>query len=1327
MQRYYQPKWVRSVALFLVGIILQFLFHVSTPIAAVSQPSGVTAENQCNELSAPLTPEEEGYARTAWQYFLNNYQASTGLTNSVGGYPSGSMWDIGNYLMALNAARWLNLIDQSDFDSRLNKFLTTIGDLKLFENTLPNKVYNVATGELVDYGNKPVEKGIGWSALDLGRILSAFHVIRTCHPQYGDWLKSIVAKWKVADSVKNEQLYGAMITPEGKTQLVQEGRLGYEEYAVRGYELWGFKAAKALSLQPYKFVDLYGVQVPVDSRDAQNSGANNYVVSESYILDGIEFGLQGELADYAARVLEAQKRRYEATQQLTAVSEDNLDSPPYFIYNTLYANGAPWAAITDTNQPYPQFRNISTKAAFGWHYLFPTNDYAQKVFDAVKNLKSEDNGGFFAGLYEESKQPNKALTGNTNGLILEILYYKARGNRSLVSGTPSAQATIAPITSVGSPQPSSCPAIQPLTDLERRSAQAAWQYFQVNTQSTGLVNDRSDFKGSSLWAMGDYLSALHAARSLDIIPAQDFDQRVRQSLSTINKLPLFAGELPNRGYDPWSLQPVDYGDNPTPEGTGWSALDVGRMLSALYGLKTCHPEYAAAVDRIPLGWSYWRIVRDGKLFSAKVHRDSGGRSLTSILPEIRLGYEEYAARALQLWGFEVDRAAVGGSYQTTAIAGVEVLTQRHQSSQDPDPSPHTVSNPFLLYGLEFGFDPQMRSLVQPLVKAQAERYRTTHILTASATTVIDRPPYVIHSTIVGQGEPWATLTDDGRAIPDLRMVSTAAAFGYYALFPNEPYTQELWKAIVNSSNPAQGYPEGLDEKTGKASTVFTSETNSLVLQSLLYKSTNQQPMIHASTALHSPWWEALAEGNSDRGLPKVTQQTAKLITDITGTYWASIESKPAATNSSPTSQTPSLPTVVVTPATQSSPKVEPAKRSPPVVQSSLQKAEPVVQGLLELSETDRAAAKQAWKYFERNWNLQTGLVNAVDQLPWTTLWDQGSALLGIHAAHQLGLLPAKQFSQRMATLFNTLETLPIPATLLPNKAYSTSTAQMRQLDNTPDPQGTSGWSALDTARLLIGLQVIKTHYPSYSDRIDHIIDRWKIAKLVKDGWLLGGISTSKGIQAVQEGRLGYEQYAANGLKLWNLDASKALHQPPTHSIKVDGIALQVDQRDFKNSGASNYLTSDPYLLWGLELGWTKEVKSQVQNLFNVQVQRFQRTGILTAVNEDSIDRPPYFLYYSVYANGQPWYAVTVGGRAHPELRFLSTKAAFAWATLMPQDPYARILRDAVQNLADADRGYFSGRYENAQLGQNRSIDINTNAVILESLLYHARGNQPLVL
>jgi hypothetical protein len=1357
----HQQKRARLIALFLVGVVSQSLVSISLPDRTVAQIP-TTAPPACAQITSPLTPEEQIYAKSAWQYFLNNYQQATGFTNATGGYPSGTLWDIGNYLMALNAARWLNLIDQGEFDSRLNQFLKTIGNLKLFEDTLPNKVYNAANGQMTDYGNNPIERGIGWSALDLGRLLAAFHVIRTCHPQYNDWIKGIVAKWKVDRSLKDDQLYGAMVRPDGSTLLVQEGRLGYEEYAARGYELWGFKASKALALEPYQLVEINGVKILVDKRDYQSTNANNYVVSESYILDGIEFGLEGSLKNDAASVLEAQKRRFESTGQLTAVSEDNIDQAPYFLYNTVYANGNAWATITDENKPYPQLRSISTKAAFGWRYLYPDNAYAQKVFDAVKDLRSPDGGGFYAGLYEETKQPNKALTGNTNGLILEILYYKARGNRPLIgsslvtfappgqpsdnastqtatgsspvetqgNATPPANAiTVSPIPPVGKPESSAYPKLaRPLTPPERRYAEAAWQYFKANYQSnTGLVNDRSDMNGATLWGLGDYLAALNAARALDIISPEEFSDRTRHLLGALKQLPLFAGQLPHRGYDTQSLQPVDYGgnpstqgsNNPTAEGTGWSALDLGRVLAALYTLKNYHPEYTKAVDEIVLEWSYSQVVGDGLIFSGRVTKDKNGRLLTQVKPETRLGYEEYAARAFQIWGFNVERSAVGGQYQTTSVEGVAVPTGR--GDKEKSQNSYTISNPFLLYGLEFGFDPQMRQLVQPILQAQESRYRRTGTYTAAATTLSNKPPYVIKNTITGNGEAWATLTDDEKTVPDARTVSTAAAFAFHALFPENDYSRKLLEATTDLFNPQQGYYEGFSEKTGKPETALSSSTNSLILQSLLYRATNQQPLIRPDTAINSPWWKAVASGDLGQGLPRNATQTARL--DVSGTYWISIADgeREIARGGNAENVKPSLP-LSNTQSPIPNPQF-PTSASPTREMNSRLQRHPIPNSL---SPADRIAAQRAWQYFDRNWNPKTGFVNSVDNYPWTTLWDQGSAILGIHAARQLGVIQPERFNSMINRLLQTLETLPLPATRMPNKAYSTRTGEMRQLDNTPDPKGTSGWSALDTARFLLGLHVLRTHYPEYQERINRIVEGWNLSQLVKDGWLHGNIPDSKGqTRLLQEGRLGYEQYAAHSLKLWGIEAENALNNPPIQTIEVDGISLQIDRRNLANSGATNYLTNDPYLLWGLELGWNEAVKPQVLNLLQVQAQRFERTKILTAVNEDSLDRPPYFLYYSIYANGQPWNATNSRGKPYPQLRFLSTKAAFAWDVLMPDNSYTNTLREAVQNLADKNRGYFSGRYENSRLGVNSSIDVNTNAVILESLLYRARGNRPL--
>ncbi|MEM9904720.1 MAG: DUF3131 domain-containing protein [Cyanobacteria bacterium P01_D01_bin.44] len=1385
-------RWIRGIALFLVGLLTSSLLEIAVSPqvrAQTNSPAGGQSGGQCAAIANPLSPEEWGYAQSAWNYFVDNVQPDTGFANAAGGYPSGTLWDMGNYLAAMNAVLWMGLIDQSEFDSRLNQFLTHIGQLSLFEDKLPNKVYNSATGEIVDYGNNPLERGIGWSALDIGRILAAFRMLQTCHPQYTDWINGVVEGWQVALSVQDKKLYGATVLPDDSTLMVQEGRLGYEEYAARGYALWGYNAAEAISFDPFKFVDIYGVQIPVDQRDYQSTNANNYVVSESYILDAIEFGLQGELADYARRVFEVQKRRYEDTGLLTAVSEDNINKPPNFLYSTVYSNGVPWAVITEANELHPELRTLSAKAAFGWHYVYPDSPYGQQIFNKVKDTCNSGRG-YYAGIYEsglyEAVPPvNDILTGNTNGLILEILYYKARGNQPLIGGNvptssgsthepvaapiaapetatssetsspetasfpgpqpapPAKPVTavamvedrpfraIAPIPSVGLPQPSICPLpTQPLSVTDQRYARNAWQYFEANHHPTGLVDDRSDLNGVTLWGIGDYLAALHAAYSIGTINATLFDERIRHTLGALRELPLFAGELPHRAYDTTTLTPIDYGGNRQPDGNGWSGLDVGRLLAALHSLKACHPAYAEAVDAIALDWSYLRVVRNGLLANAHLQADDRGRDRIRVNPATLLGYEEYAARAFQLWGFDVSRSVVGNEYETARVEGQPVPLRRRQARPANDEaSLNTTSTPFILYGLEFGFDPKMRSHVDAIFKAEAARYERTGTFSASGTTLVNLEPYIIHNTLVSNGDPWQTVTDTGEDATDYRMVSTAVAFAYLTLYPDHPYSQALWQASLDLYNPTLGYYEGFFEGSGRTAIGFSGGTNSLILQALLHKNT-QQPLIQPSENTNSPWWHQVRRGNSGQGLPERAELPIRLVSDGVTEYWASTEESVARTE---TISTEIIPVSMPPEHPENSPgnsQIASAQQELSRISSrERQNISPITHqvSLKPLNETDRQAAQMAWTYLDRHWNPQTGLIDAVEGLPWSTLWDQGSAILGLHSAYQLGLLTQVQFDQRLNRLLTTLEQLPLPPTGLPNKAYSTATAEMRSLSNQPDPEGHSGWSVLDLARYLLSLDVLRVNYPEYCDRIEQIVARYPLTRLVDDGWLIGsGPAPDGGLQTWQEGRLGYEQYAAHGLEHWGIEADNALHHPPVKTISVDGIELTVDRRNLANSGAINPLTSDPYCLWGLELGWPESAHEQVNNLLTVQQQRFEKAGILTAVNEDALDRPPYFLYYSVYANDEPWSALTPRGESHPALRLFSTKAAFAWAALFPDNAYAQSLQTAIQTLGDPQHGYFAGRYEDATLGPNRLLNINTNAVILESLLYKARGRHPLI-
>ncbi len=295
-----------------------------------------------------LTAQELETARRAWIYFQHNWNDKTGLINSADGFESVTLWDQAAAIAALVSAKELDLVSEAEFNPKMTIMLKTLATLPLYKNELPNKVYNSRTLLPVDYGQPDKRKEIGWSAIDLGRMALWLKIVGSKYPQLQSQTKAVWQSWNVGRLVNNGQLYGTTIV-QGKEQHNQEGRLGYESYAAYGLKLWGLEVNQALDTQSnVAFVNLYGQDVPYDQRDYKTSGANNYVLSEPYILDGIETGFQALPRAYADRVLAAQEARYQATKQLTAMTEDNLDRAPYFAYNTLFVNGEAWATITDT-------------------------------------------------------------------------------------------------------------------------------------------------------------------------------------------------------------------------------------------------------------------------------------------------------------------------------------------------------------------------------------------------------------------------------------------------------------------------------------------------------------------------------------------------------------------------------------------------------------------------------------------------------------------------------------------------------------------------------------------------------------------------------------------------------------------------------------------------------------------------------------------------------------------------------------------------------------------------------------------------------------------
>ncbi|MBN3788581.1 DUF3131 domain-containing protein [Burkholderia sp. Ac-20353] len=398
---------------------------VSSAAAAPSIPITRSADSPALPAQRPLTADERAAARIAWRYFATNTQAATGLVNSVDGFPSSTMWDTASYLLALISAERLGVIGTDEFDRRMSAALDALARIPLFNGQLPNKSYDTRTLDMVDYTNKKAEGGIGWSAIDIGRLAVPFNILAWRYPRFTDALDKVTRRWSLPALARDGELIGASRAAD-KVVLQQEGRLGYEQYAARTLLLTGVDCAQAATWSPHLgFVDIYDVTIPTDTRDPARYGAQNYVLSEPYMLQGLEFGLDGTTREFAWRLLKVQRARYGSTGQLTAVTEDHLDRPPYFAYNTVYSAGKSWATVTDTGADASALRSVSTKAAFAWHALF-RDDYTARLVAYVRTANEPDKG-WYAGVYEKSGQPNAALNANTNAVILESLAYIERG------------------------------------------------------------------------------------------------------------------------------------------------------------------------------------------------------------------------------------------------------------------------------------------------------------------------------------------------------------------------------------------------------------------------------------------------------------------------------------------------------------------------------------------------------------------------------------------------------------------------------------------------------------------------------------------------------------------------------------------------------------------------------------------------------------------------------------------------------------------------------------------------------------------------------------
>jgi hypothetical protein len=364
-----------------------------------------------------------------------------------------------------------------------------------------------------------------------------------------------------------------------------------------------------------------------------------------------------------------------------------------------------------------------------------------------------------------------------------------------------------------------------------------------------------------------------------------------------------------------------------------------------------------------------------------------------------------------------------------------------------------------------------------------------------------------------------------------------------------------------------------------------------------------------------------------------------------------------------------------------------------------------------------ASARSAWAYVRRNYHPSTGFVGATDVYQFVTMWDVGSILGAYLAARELGFITADDYRGRVTRLLRSLEVARLHDGVAFNRLYAAGSGQMVGRDHRPSRRG-HGWSATDLGRLLLWLRIVATHDPEHEAAARRIVARLGLDRIVRDGYLRGEELTPRGRRRLfQEGRIGYEQYAAAGFALWDIRADSALdlHVNST-PVSVLGHTVLADRR------GDDLLTSEPVVMLGLELGWpSAEWQRLARAVLAAQEERHRRTGLVTIVSEDAVPRPPaYFYYYLLHHNGQDFVVVTPSHDLVPwNLRWVSAKAAFAWHALFPS-AYTWLALQTVKGAESPNAGWSAGVYERSKV-RVPSHNLNTAAVILESAAYAMRG------
>lgn len=358
----------------------------------------------------------------------------------------------------------------------------------------------------------------------------------------------------------------------------------------------------------------------------------------------------------------------------------------------------------------------------------------------------------------------------------------------------------------------------------------------------------------------------------------------------------------------------------------------------------------------------------------------------------------------------------------------------------------------------------------------------------------------------------------------------------------------------------------------------------------------------------------------------------------------------------------------------------------------------------------RRDAELAWDYFERWTNRATGLCpatvgmspNGVQLHQAVTMWDVGSQINALIAAHEIGLISDERFIRSVRNILPNIAGRRSQGRLLPQGWIATNKFKW----------GNRDFDGCDAGRLLAALYRLNSH-PLVSGISAEVVASWDLEAVLKDGVIF----SVKGGELRSTYKSHCTHYSALAFRAWGMPAASPYEVFDAKSV-VDGQMSLLEV-----AGSIGPMGAEPLLLEAVERGMSRESAYLAEVLFAAQLEEHSISGMLVGVSEGPIDRDPWFTYQGLQldAPGRVWATDTV--ESLPEHRskafieenmVVSSKSAYLWAAYK-KHKYSSRLVNFVRQRAKTEIGFASSIYSNTGESTANYSDLNTNAVILQSI------------